>query len=67
MVTREEMQRLGITATEAISRYKAASIRRVFPGQYMETTLDIIEADASAGIRPAQTALKLLFDKRFDK
>jgi hypothetical protein len=42
----------------------------VFPGQYLPGTLDIgeiIEADASAGGRSAQTALKLLFDKRFDK
>ena len=67
MLTREEMRREGITAGEAIAHYKLASIRRVFPGEYVQSTIDIIEQDAGAGKRAARTALKLLFDKRFDK
>jgi hypothetical protein len=61
------MRREGLTADQAIALFKAAGIRRVFPGQYLHSTLGIIEADASKGNRAAQTALKLLFDKRFDK
>ncbi len=61
------MREAGITAGEAIALYKQASIRRVFPGQYYESTLDEIEAAASSGERPARMALKLLFDRRFDK
>lgn len=67
MPGREEMRREGLTADEVIARYKVGSIRRVFPGQYLHRTLDIIEDDAARGVRSAQTALKLLFDKRFDK
>jgi hypothetical protein len=67
MLTRELMRGTGMTAEEAISSYKQASIRRVFPGQYYQSTIDDIEAGAAAGARAAQTALKLLFDKRFDK
>ena len=67
MPTREDMRREGLTAEEVIARYKLGSIRRVFPGQYLQVTLDIIEEDAANGRRSAQTALKLLFDKRFDK
>ena len=61
------MRRVGLTADEAIGRYKVGSVRRVFPGQYLHSTLDIIEEEAAQGVRSAQTALKLLFDKRFDK
>jgi len=61
------MRQLSLTAEQAISEYKLASIRRVFPGQYYQSTIDEIEAAASNGNRAAQTALKLLFDRRFDK
>jgi hypothetical protein len=57
----------GLTADQTIVEYKRAVIRRRFPGQYVNATLDIIEADAASRVRGAQTALKLLFDKRFDK
>ena len=57
------MRRLSLTADVAISEYKLASIRRVFPGQYYQSTIDEIEAAAAEGNRAAQTALKLLFDK----
>jgi hypothetical protein len=67
MLTREEMRTAGLTAEEAIGRYKLATVRRVFPGQYYGSSLEEIEFKAAAGDRPAQTALKLLFDRRFDK
>jgi hypothetical protein len=65
--TRDEVRERGLTADQTIAAYKRAVIRRRFPGQYLSATLDIIEADAAQGKRAAQTALKLLFDRRFDK
>ena len=56
-----------MTADEAITSFKEASIRRVFPGQFLHTTLAEIEDAARRGDRAARTALKLLLDKRFDK
>jgi hypothetical protein len=67
VLTRELMRATGLTAEEAIATYKHATIRRVFPGQYYQSTIDEIEAAAEAGERAARTALKLLFDRRFDK
>jgi hypothetical protein len=61
------MRERGLTAEEAIAEYKMASIRRVFPSQYYESTIEAIEAAAAGGDRAARTALKLLFDRRFDK
>ena len=61
------MRRLSLTADQAISEYTLASSRRVFPGQYYQSTIDEIEAAALDGDRAAQSALKLLFDRRFDK
>jgi hypothetical protein len=67
MLTRQEMRAAGLTAAEAIAAYKKASVRREFPGQYYESKLEEIELAASEGDRAALTALKLLFDKRFEK
>jgi hypothetical protein len=67
MLTREEMRAAGITAAAAIAGYKQATIRREFPGQYYESRLEEIESAAASGDRAAMKALKLLFDKRFDK
>jgi len=61
------MRAAGLTAAEAVAEYKQAGVRRVFPGQYYESRLEEIELAASGGDRAAQTALKLLFDKRLDK
>ena len=61
------MRVAGLTAGQAIAQYKQAAIKRVFPAQYYESRLEEIEADAAEHNRSAQTALKLLFDKRFDK
>jgi hypothetical protein len=60
------MRAARLTAAQAIAEYKQASIRRVFPGQYYESRLEEIELAAAGGDRAAQTALKLLFDRRFD-
>jgi hypothetical protein len=67
MLTREEMRSAGLTAAAAIAAYKQASVHREFPGQYYESRLDEIESAALDGDKDAKKALKLLFDKRFDK
>jgi hypothetical protein len=61
------MRRQRLTADDAISRYKQASVRRQFPAQFIRSTLEEIENAARAGQKPARIALKLLFDRRFDK
>jgi hypothetical protein len=61
------MRRERLTADEAISRYKQASIRRQFPAQFIRSTLKEIEEAARTGQKPGKIALKLLFDRRFDK
>lgn len=38
-----------------------------FPGQYLNSTLNEIQGDASDGIKEARKALKLLNDNRFKK
>lgn len=66
-LTRAIMRSRMLTAEQVISRYKHASIRRQFPSQYVRSTLEEIEAAARSGEKPAKTALKLLFSRRFDK
>lgn len=66
-LTREVMRKEGTTAQEAISKYKKGSVNSAFPSQYKGSTLDEIEAAAKKGDRDAFRALKLLFDRRFDK
>jgi hypothetical protein len=56
-----------MTADEAISRYKQATVRREFPGQFLGSTLDEIEDAAERGDAVARKALKLLLDHSFDK
>jgi hypothetical protein len=53
------------TARAIIARWYQGRILRVFPGQWLDSTLDQIWAAASGGDRSAQTALKLLTDQRF--
>jgi hypothetical protein len=55
-----------LTARQLIAANKRASILRVFPSQWLDRTLDEIDAAARAGDRTAQTA-KLLTEKRFNK
>ncbi len=61
------MRETRITADEAISSYKQASIRRQFPSAYLSDTLAEIERDARSGKADARTALKLLFARQYDK
>jgi hypothetical protein len=61
------MRQSGITADEAISAFKQASIRREFPSQFLDKTLDEIERAAAGRDRFARTALKLLFGNEYNK
>ncbi|WP_199928282.1 hypothetical protein [Brevibacillus brevis] len=55
------------TADEYISKNRKGSIRREFPSEYLDRTLNEIEKDAKNGERKARTAKKLLNDNRFKK
>ncbi len=55
------------TAGEIISDEKKGSINRVFPEQMRELTFGEINKLAKAGNKIAQTARKLLTEKRFNK
>ena len=66
-LTRDLMRARRINAAEAIAGYKQAWIRREFPGQFISSTLEDIEAAAKSGDRAATKALKLLFNRKFDK
>jgi hypothetical protein len=58
---------LGVVATNFISRCCLSSIRGVFPGQYLNSTLGAILSDKNRGIAAANTAYKLLNENRFRK
>ena len=66
-LTREVMREAGLTADEAISMYKQGAVRREFPSQFLKSTIDEIEATAASRDLAARRAIKLLFDRRFDK
>lgn len=66
-LTRALMRRQGLTADEAISKYKQASVRRVFPAQFVPAKLEPIENAAASGDQAARRALKLLFGREYDK
>ncbi|WP_157429888.1 hypothetical protein [Actinomadura oligospora] len=53
-----------LTADEFISCYRKASIRRVFPSQFLSWTIGDIRSDKSAA---GKRAWKLLNDNRFKK
>lgn len=55
------------TADQYISKNRKAGIRKRFPGQYLDKTLNEIEKDAKAGDADANTAKKLLIDGRWKK
>lgn len=57
----------SVNASQFISVFKKGSIREVFPGQYLDVTLERIEADAHRGIKAAQTAKKLLLNREYNK
>ena len=58
---------VGLTAMQIISMFKMGSIRRVFPGQYLEVLFEVIQKEAKDGVKAAMTALKLLISKKYDK
>lgn len=55
------------TAQDFIAKNKQARILRQFPTEFLTETLEKIEMLAKRGVRAAQTAWKLLNDKRFNK
>lgn len=57
----------NLTADEIISKFRKASIRREFPSEMLNRTLEEITRLARAGNKAAQTARKLLTDSRFRK
>lgn len=56
-----------MTANDIISNRRRGSIRREFPGEYLDKTYGEIKKDAKAGKKRARTAKKLLEDSRFKK
>lgn len=57
----------NMTANDIISNRRKGSIRKEFPGEYLDKTLKDIERDAKAGKARARKAKKLLGDGRFKK
>ena len=55
------------TADQYISKNRKGTIRREFPTEYLDKTLNEIEKDAKAGNAAAKKAKKLLTDGRFKK
>jgi hypothetical protein len=66
-LTKELMRETGMTAGEAIAKYKVGGINRVFPGQFRNATLEQIETAAQGGDKYARSALKLLFSNDYNK
>lgn len=54
-------------ACDIISAECKGSVLRVFPGQYLNSTLNDIQSDVQDGVKDARKALKLLNDGRFKK
>lgn len=54
-------------AEQIITDERKATVRRQFPGEYLDSTYDQIAAAAAAGNKRAQTAKKLLDSKKYDK
>ncbi|MFD4706720.1 hypothetical protein ACFWM3_17895 [Gottfriedia sp. NPDC058432] len=56
-----------ITADEIISKEKKGSIRKEFPTEWLDNTIEEIEEAAKKGLKNAKKAKKLLTDKEFNK
>lgn len=54
-------------ARNYIAKYKKSSILRVFPGEWLDRTLDAIYKAAALGVKSAQTARKLLTSNEYNK
>ena len=61
------LARLTQTAEKTITQTKKASIREVFPSEYLQSTGKQIQEAADKGIKAAQRANKLLKESRFNK
>jgi RHS repeat-associated protein len=57
----------GMTAQEFISLYRAGSINRFFPGEFLSKPVQEIMNEADSGLAAARRAVKLLIDSRFVK
>ena len=61
------VDRGDMMACDIIKAECKGSVLREFPGQYLNSTLNEIQGDASDGIKEARKALNLLNDNRFKK
>lgn len=55
------------TASDVIAKEKKGSVRKEFPGELLDKTVEEIKKLAKEGSKAAQKAKKLLTDRRFDK
>jgi uncharacterized protein RhaS with RHS repeats len=58
---------LEMSATKYIEKYREATVRQQFPGQYLHTKVKDIQTAAQNGDKAAQTAWKLLTNGRWWK
>ncbi|MCR6472417.1 hypothetical protein [Bacillus safensis] len=56
-----------MTADQFISKNRKGSIRKEFPSEYLNKTIEQINKDAKKGKKNAKKAKKLLTDNRFKK
>jgi hypothetical protein len=66
-LARAAIDRLNTRATDLISKECKGRVRKEFPGEMLDKTLDQIIKLANSGDRAAKTAKKLLMDLRFKK
>jgi hypothetical protein len=64
---RNGIERLLSTAEDIMAKECRGSVRREFPGQFINKTLQEIMKDSKNGVPGADKALKLLNDLRFKK
>ncbi|MCW0002217.1 hypothetical protein OE766_28895 [Pararhizobium sp. YC-54] len=58
---------VATTCAEHIATSCRGSVMREFPSQYLDVEIDDVRRDAQSGNAAARKALKLMFDKRFQK
>jgi len=66
-LARAAIDRLKTKATDLISKECRSSVRKEFPGEMLEKTLEQIIKLANSGNSAAKTAKKLLMSLRFKK
>jgi hypothetical protein len=67
MLPTQPLENTRITSQQFIAANCKASVLRVFPGEYLDLTVQRVLDDARAGNRRAQTARKLLLDSAYRK